>query len=439
MIRVALYERVSTKEQSLHGYSIRAQEETLTAYSNANGYHIVDRYVDDGFSASSSKRPALKRLLQDVQNGEIDLILFTKLDRWFRSVSQYYKIQEILDAAKVAWRAVNEDYTTETTDGRFKVNIMLSVAQQEIDRTSDRIKDVFKYKVQKGEAITGTQPNGYIIENGKPVKDKDTEEIIEAMFDHYETYQSFRATVHYLNARFDKQFTYKTIRNMLKSKAYFGEYKGVSGYYPPYITKERYNEIQRISSINIKQRKNRRVYLFSGLVRCSECGRVMAGNCPKIRATGVPFMSYRCNHSYQESGCINRTRINEDYLETALLEKVSEQLQAHIIEVRRKEAITEKPVNKEEIKEEMERLNFMFQKGRISESDYDKEYSALEKQLLLECKPQKFTKHERILELDFLKIYNELEAKEKQALWRSIIKEIHIAGNDYNSLTIDFL
>ena len=97
--RVGLYGRVSTEEQALRGFSIETQKANLTEYCKENNLKIVDYYFDEGISGAKPplKRPALKRLLEDVEAGKIDMILFTKLDRWFRSVKEYFKVQEVLD------------------------------------------------------------------------------------------------------------------------------------------------------------------------------------------------------------------------------------------------------------------------------------------------------------------------------------------------------
>ena len=129
--RVALYPRVSTEEQVLHGYSLDTQETELVKYANEKGYKIVGIYRDEGFSARKPvlKRKVMQELLKDVEAGKIDMIIFTKLDRWFRSVGEYHKVQAVLDKNRVVWRTILEDYQTETADGRLKVNIMLSVAE----------------------------------------------------------------------------------------------------------------------------------------------------------------------------------------------------------------------------------------------------------------------------------------------------------------------
>ena len=112
--RVGLYGRVSTEEQALKGFSIEAQVDAMKEYCKKNNLKIVDVYLDEGISGAKPplKRPALKRLLEDVEAGKIDMILFTKLDRWFRSVKEYFKVQEILDDNKVEWKAIQEDYDT---------------------------------------------------------------------------------------------------------------------------------------------------------------------------------------------------------------------------------------------------------------------------------------------------------------------------------------
>lgn len=107
ILRVALYIRVSTEEQAVHGYSLAAQEESLVRYAQDNGYKVVGIYRDEG---NSARKPVLKRkvmlqLLDDVKAGKIDRILFTKLDRWFRNVREYHNVQEVLEENHVTWQA----------------------------------------------------------------------------------------------------------------------------------------------------------------------------------------------------------------------------------------------------------------------------------------------------------------------------------------------
>ena len=148
ILRVGCYERVSTTEQAMRGFSIAAQIDNLSEYCEENGMKIVGHYTDEGISGTQPplKRPALQQLLEDVQAGKIDMILFTKLDRWFRSVKEYFKVQDILDRHGVEWKAIHEDYDTTTANGRMAITIFLAIAQNERDKTSERVKAVFAHK-----------------------------------------------------------------------------------------------------------------------------------------------------------------------------------------------------------------------------------------------------------------------------------------------------
>ena len=148
IIRAALYIRVSTEEQVREGYSVEAQRDNLKRYAKNKGYSVVGVYADEGITARKkyTNRKEFMRLLDDVEAGKIDVILFIKLDRWFRNVGDYYKVQEILERNNVGWTATTENYDTTTANGRLYVNIRLAVAQDESDRTSERIKFVFEKK-----------------------------------------------------------------------------------------------------------------------------------------------------------------------------------------------------------------------------------------------------------------------------------------------------
>ena len=184
IVRVALYGRVSTEEQALKGFSIDAQVDALKEYCEKNSMKIVDIYLDEGISGAKPplKRPALKRLLEDVESGKIDMILFTKLDRWFRSVKEYFKVQDVLDNNKVEWKAIQENYDTTTANGQMAITIFLAVAQNERDKTAERIKVVLDHKRKNKEACFGGRatPFGYKKEADQDgiqrlVKDPETE------------------------------------------------------------------------------------------------------------------------------------------------------------------------------------------------------------------------------------------------------------------------
>ena len=105
ILRCAIYIRVSTFEQSVHGKSLQAQKECLEQYATDNNMSIVSVYADEGKTARKElkKRKAIHALVEDVKMDRIDVILFWRLDRWFRNLSDFYKVQDVLDEHGVRW------------------------------------------------------------------------------------------------------------------------------------------------------------------------------------------------------------------------------------------------------------------------------------------------------------------------------------------------
>ena len=125
--RCAIYIRVSTSEQMMHGKSLEAQKEYLARYAKDHGMIPVGVYADEGKTARKElkKRKAIHALLEDVKVGKIDVILFWRLDRWFRNMSDFYKVQDILDEYGVYWVSASEPgINMETRDGRLQLNVV---------------------------------------------------------------------------------------------------------------------------------------------------------------------------------------------------------------------------------------------------------------------------------------------------------------------------
>ena len=231
VLRVALLTRVSSSEQVSRGYSLQAQETALVEYANNNHMKIVGIYRDEGHSARKPilKRPVMLQLLEDVKTGKFDRILFTKLDRWFRNVSEYHAIQAILDKHNVSWQAILEDYQTVTADGRLKVNIMLSVAENEADRTSERIKFVFNAKKANKECYFKV-PKGYIAENidgiRRVVKDPECKHIMEDFFRLALATNISQASM-IMHDKYNLNQSYRIWRQSASHEIYTGVYRGI--------------------------------------------------------------------------------------------------------------------------------------------------------------------------------------------------------------------
>lgn len=442
--RVAKYKRVSKKEQAIKGFSLQAQDEVLDEYIEKNGYVLVGEYADEGITASTLNRPALQQLLNDVRAGKIDLIIFTKLDRWFRSVAHYYKIQEILEEHDVPWRTVLEDYNTESSDGKFKVNIMLSVAQQELDRTSERIKVVFESKIRNKQPITASLPYGYKIgfdEHGdkRVIINESAKEAIYDFFAHFEIHQSLGKTMEFINDKYDLHLSYNTCKLMIKNTMYTGIYHGVIDYCQPYLSVERFDKIQKIVQGNKQVKRCRHTYLFTGMFNCKECGRRMVGCASK--GSHDTYFYYRCNKMAMDKKCNNHERIKEREVERYLLNNIEDELAKYIVSSEVKAVPAKKPkYSRSKIQGEIDRLNKMYQKGRIDDDEYDKEYDKLQSKLdMCDLEPQarNLEPLKAFLKSDFKDIYEYLSKEEKRALWRSIIDKM--VFNSHDDIDIKFL
>ena len=438
MKRVAIYVRVSTEQQAKEGDSVPAQLEALHKYVQDNNDMILaGEYVDGGVSGTKyEERDELQRLLEDVQDGKIDLLLFTKLDRWFRSVRHYTQTQEILDQHKVGWKAIWEPiYDTTTPAGRLIVNQMMSIAQFEAENTGLRIKQVFDYKIKNSEVISGKQPVGYSIRNKHLVPNKDAE-IIRGLFRHYDETNSLTSSTLYLREHGIVRAKFMT-KEMLKNTKYIGLYKGNENYCPPIIDRDLFETVQRKLQTNIKK-DQKHTYLFSGLVRCNECGRKMQAyqTIAKSGRKTYHYPKYRCVSHYLPTelySCDNTKTITESVLERYLLEHVRSEAETLLINVEAEQA---KVVdNSAKITAQTMRLNKLkelFLNDLISLDEYREGREEVMKKID-DLKEQKKTDTSDLSELKdllsspFESMYERLTLEEKRYLWRSVIKEIQFS------------
>ena len=433
MKRAGLYVRVSTAEQKNHGLSVDNQIKVLTDYCNANGYEIHSIYNDAGISARKSyrNRPELLRMIDDCKGGLLDLVLFTRLDRFSRNVGAYYSIVEQMNG--VPWKAVLEDYETETPDGVFKVNIMLSVAQSEADKTSQRVKDIYSYRRAKGEAI-GHAPVGYKIENKALVFDPETYDGVKAMFNTYLTTLSAMRALE-CGAAHGIKLEYGYFHKVLKNPTYAGRtfYGHIC---PAYITQKEYDTIQAIKKSRTVSTKHKgRVYLFSGILVCGYCGNRMAGKARIQR--GREYIRYQC---FADRGTLHHKthiEISEPKLERFLLNH----LNGILSDLRYKAEITDKGKEQRErerkrLQGKLERLKDVYIEGDITKEDYQERKRLLDREL---SAIPTGTAHLPELPKDWKEIYNQLTKDRKQAFWKKTIRRIELTKETKENPRIIFL
>lgn len=455
--RIACYIRVSTQEQKLHGLSLDAQREALIRYAEEHGLKIIEWYEDEGISGRKliKRRPALQRMLNDAKANKFDRIIFIKLDRYFRSVAEYYECQKILEANNVTWTATEEKFDLTTANGRYWVTQKLAMAEYEADQTGERIKLVNEYKIKTGQPLTGAHCQGlaYTVvkddETGlkKVVPDPETKEQIEDFINHFLINQSIRASVKYSNLKYGTNHSYRSFRSVLEDTKIYGHYKGNDFYCEPYIDKKTYDKIQDLLKNNVKERKNNSVYLFSGLIKCPCCGGKLTGTASVNRRNVKPngkvytyhntIYQYRCNKQKIAGQCAFYKYPNELRLEKAMLSNLNRFINDHITHVKvtantlgNNDNITNAINN---IQSEMNRLNTMYRKGRIKEADYDKDYESLEiemenlKESLIPEEDRDVSIYEDLLKADNWRLlYEALTRENKRSFWRKYVKEIRL-------------
>lgn len=442
VIRIAKYGRCSSDEQKKNGYTIADQLSLMDEFCNEYELVSTGEYVDEGVSATLeiSKRKALAQMIEDAKAGKFDIILIKCIDRFFRSVEEYYACQKQLRQAGVTWISIEEpDLDPEDPDAAFKINIYLTMAEYEAKKTSKRIRFNNKMRIKNKQVVTGSQcflfPWKVTGEkrNRHLVKNEEKEEMTLDILDFFEKHQSKAATLGYINIKYGMKMTMRTLTAFLTDTLLYGEYKGIEGYVDPYITKERFDRIQDILARNSRAHTDPgRVFLFSGMVKCPDCGRNLSGNYHKNGKYEV--FNYRCNAARTQRICSFTGGISEKKLEKQLLDNLGQYITNEVIRV---DSIEEnQPINRNaekaaKIKAEMDRLNMMFRKGRIEEEEYDTDYLKLEKQLKaldVEVAPPKkdLDALKGILETDYRTIYSHLTKENKKAFWRRVIREFAI-------------
>ncbi|MEO5376150.1 MAG: recombinase family protein, partial [Alphaproteobacteria bacterium] len=165
-IRCAVYTRKSSEEGlEMEFNSLDAQREACEAFvasQKAEGWLLVpDRYDDGGISGGTLERPALKRLMTDIEVGKVDCVVVYKIDRLTRSLTDFAKLVDVFDRRQASFVSITQQFNTTTSMGRLTLNILLSFAQFEREVIGERIRDKFLASRRKGMWMGGMPPLGY--------------------------------------------------------------------------------------------------------------------------------------------------------------------------------------------------------------------------------------------------------------------------------------
>lgn len=440
LLRVAIYIRVSTDRQVKEGDSMRDQLSSGQKYIDTHENMIlVDTYIDDGISGQKLKRNDFQRLLDDVRSGKIDLVIFTRLDRWFRNLRHYLNTQDILDKYGVSWTAIEQPYfDTSTPHGRAFVNNSMIWAELEAQNDSDRILGVFDDKVDNCEVLSGSTPLGYSIKDKHLTPDDDAPTAV-AIFQFYRKNGNLSETLRHMESEFGLVRSAASLKNMLTNTKYIGEFRDNKEYCPAIIDRDLFEDVQRLLKINIKDGK-KHDYIFVGLVVCDDCDHVMSGcqhRCGgRLRADGTrtvyKYSCYRCRQGVNLHRCPNRKIVMESTLEAMMLDRIRPELEKYIAEYE----VTNLPAirtdaKRRSVENKLQKLKDLFLNDLITMDEFkldrEKLLLQLEKINAEDSRPVKDLSYLReFLKMDFESVYDSFSIPEKRELWRSIVKEIRI-------------
>jgi DNA invertase Pin-like site-specific DNA recombinase len=189
-LRCAIYTRKSTEEGLDQEFnSLDAQREACASFIASQvglGWKLVpDRYDDGGISGGTMERPALQRLLQDIRDFKVDVVVVYKIDRLTRSLADFAKIVEVFDGHAVSFVSVTQQFNTTTSMGRLTLNVLLSFAQFEREVTAERIRDKIAASRKKGMWMGGTVPLGYRVQDRKLLINQPEASLVRGLFRRY--------------------------------------------------------------------------------------------------------------------------------------------------------------------------------------------------------------------------------------------------------------
>jgi DNA invertase Pin-like site-specific DNA recombinase len=277
--RCAIYTRKSTEhglEQEFN--SLDAQREACEAYIKSQasqGWKTLPQHYDDpAYSGGNLDRPALKKLLRDIEAGSIDVVVVYKIDRLTRSLADFAKLVEIFDARSISFVAVTQQFNTTTSMGRLTLNVLLSFAQFERELASERVRDKVAASRMKGKWTGGTVPLGYDARDKKLVANTAEAETVRTIFRRYLELKSFGRLVADLdqrgvvtkrrNTKVAKYnggipFTYGPLAYFLKNRVYLGEVhhggKWFNGEHEAIVDEQTFERVQELLKANVVKRK----------------------------------------------------------------------------------------------------------------------------------------------------------------------------------------
>lgn len=365
MTKARIYCRVSTDEQAAEGFSLAAQEERLRAYCTVQEWEVAEVYIDDGYSGKDLDRPAVRRMLSEIESG--DVIVVYRLDRLTRSVTDLDQLLRDLDSVEAKFASATESFNTTTAMGRFFIMLVALLAQWERENLGERVRMGMSRMVQEGKRPGGSVPFGYDAVGDKLIVNPSEAAIVRRMFDRYMAGDGLRAIAILLNeagarTKTGGEWSNIGVRYVLRNPIVTGriawqrvrvntpsgnrspigdETQIVEGEHEAIIDAATFERVQRIMSrrSSIPPRFVRSSYPLTGVLYCADCGGRMGGRTYRKKPggrghskDGTVYRYYRCLNSIKKGTCTGR-HSNADEIEKAFVDMIDAQLSPEQLDV----------------------------------------------------------------------------------------------------------
>ena len=442
-----LYMRVSTEDQAREGFSLPEQKERLEAYCKFKGFVIKDYYTDAGISAKTGNyRPEFERLKEDIKSKKINTIIALKQDRITRSIFDWEELMRFLEENDAYLDCVNDDINTTNANGKMVSRILMSVSQQEIERTSERTKVGLAGAIKQGH-IPHQAPLGYKHENKKLVIDHLTKDVVIRIFELYHKGMSYQK----ISTLFNKEqvlgktnWRDSSIVAILENEIYKGDFvHGKRTKHPTYyenvvepiVSKEMWEECQVQKKKNSKSYQRTLTYLFLQKLRCPKCNRILGGKATQKKNGNIYYYYYchDCKINFKES--LVEEYFNDFVNELVEYDSVVNQFFLPMIKQKFDEPQEElkKDINKQ--KDKLERIKRAYINGVFNLEEYNDERKLVESSLeklqneldeATSCETLNFTPQDILLkrDIDYInKVKLEKEYKERTKTWKDYTRK----------------
>ena len=438
---------VSTEDQAREGFSLPEQKERLEAYCKFKGFVIKDYYTDAGISAKTGNyRPEFERLKEDIKSKKINTIIALKQDRITRSIFDWEELMRFLEENDAYLDCVNDDINTTNANGKMVSRILMSVSQQEIERTSERTKVGLAGAIKQGH-IPHQAPLGYKHENKKLVIDHLTKDVVIRIFELYHKGMSYQK----ISTLFNKEqvlgktnWRDSSIVAILENEIYKGDFvHGKRTKHPTYyenvvepiVSKEMWEECQVQKKKNSKSYQRTLTYLFLQKLRCPKCNRILGGKATQKKNGNIYYYYYchDCKINFKES--LVEEYFNDFVNELVEYDSVVNQFFLPMIKQKFDEPQEElkEDINKQ--KDKLERIKRAYINGVFSLEEYNNERKLVESALeklqneldeATSCETLNFTPQDILLkrDIDYInKVKLEKEYKERTKTWKDYTRE----------------